>query len=152
MRATRADDDLLIVRTFDAPAGLIFSLWSDPAHFRHWMGPQGFECAAVDIDFRVGGRYRAMIRSPETGDCWFGGIYRAIAPDRRLVFTFAWESGPSASVGTMITIVLEERDGRTTQTFHQVPFVSPERRDSHRGGWNSAFEKLAAYAAMQRAA
>jgi len=150
MSATDAGNDLLIVRTFDAPAALIFSLWSEPAHFRRWMGPVGFECADVVIDFRVGGGYRAMIRSTEMGECWFGGTYRAIEPNRRLVFTFAWESGPSAAVETTITIVLEERDGRTTQTFHQTPFLSPERRDSHRGGWNSAFDKLAAYAATRQ--
>ncbi len=147
MSATHSDDDLLIVRTFDAPASLIFSLWSQPEHFRRWMGPNGFECAAADIDFRVGGSYRAMIRSPEHGECWFGGNYRAIEPARRIVFTFAWDGGPSAGVETTITIVLEEKDGRTTQIFHQQPFLSAERRDSHRGGWTSAFEKLADHAA-----
>jgi uncharacterized protein YndB with AHSA1/START domain len=146
MSATHAGDDLLIVRTFDAPASLIFSLWSQPEHFRRWMGPKGFECAVADIDFRVGGSYRAMIRSPEQGDNWFGGTYRAIEPNRRIVFTFAWDGGPSAGVETTISIVLEEKDGRTTQIFHQAPFLSAERRDSHRGGWTSAFEKLAAYA------
>jgi len=46
-----------------------------------------------------------------------------------------------------VTITFEERDGRTVQTFHQRPFTTVERRDSHVGGWNEAFDKQQAYAA-----
>jgi uncharacterized protein YndB with AHSA1/START domain len=146
MSAQLADDELLITRIFDAPARLVFSLWSDPAHMRAWMGPESFDCPVAEIDFRVGGAYRGMIRSAEYGESWFGGVYREIAPEKRLVFTFTWDAGPSAEIETLITITFEERDGKTTQTFHQTPFSSVERRDSHVGGWSSAFDKLAAYA------
>jgi uncharacterized protein YndB with AHSA1/START domain len=147
MSASLGDDQLLIVRTFDAPASLVFSLWSDPKHFRRWMGPEGFDCPEAKIDFRVGGAYRAMIRSEAKGENWFGGVYREIEPPRRLVFTFAWDDGPSAEVETLVTILFEEKAGKTVQTFHQTPFLTRERRDSHVGGWSSAFEKARAYAA-----
>jgi uncharacterized protein YndB with AHSA1/START domain len=147
MSARLADDELLITRTFDAPASVVFSLWSSPQHMKRWMGPQEFTCPEAEIDFRVGGAYRAMIKSAEHGENWFGGVYREIVPDRRLVFTFAWDNeGPSAGVETLVTIDLEERNGRTVQTFHQRPFKSVERRDSHVGGWNGAFDRLATYA------
>ena len=136
--------DLTIARTFDAPAAIVFSMWSDPQHFAAWIGPEGFTCPAVNIDFQEGGAYRAMIVSDETGESWFSGVYQEIAPHTRLVFTFTWNNtGPSAGVETLITLSFEERNGRTTQTFHQAPFLDNERRDSHRGGWTSAFEKLA---------
>jgi ribosome modulation factor len=45
-----------------------------------------------------------------------------------------------------VTITFEERDGKTVQTFHQSPFLSVERRDSHLGGWTEAFDKQQAYA------
>lgn len=150
MTATQTDDDLLIVRNFDAPAALIFRLWTDPAHFRRWIGPKEFECIETAIDLRVGGAYHAVIRSSGTGDSRFSGVYREIEPNRRLVFTFAWHEGPAAGVETLVTILLEERDGRTTQTFHQAPFLKAEHRDSHRGGWNSTFDRLADYAITQR--
>jgi uncharacterized protein YndB with AHSA1/START domain len=147
MSARLADDELLITRTFDAPAAVIFSLWSKPEHMKRWMGPDNFSCPEAEIDFRVGGAYRGMIKSAEHGDNWFGGIYREIVPNTRLVFTFAWDNdGPSASVETLVTIDLEERQGKTVQTFHQRPFRSVERRDSHVGGWSSAFDKLETYA------
>ena len=147
MSAELADDELLIQRTFEAPAALVFAMWSEPVHFKHWMGPADFTCTEVEMDFRVGGRYRALIRSAEHGDNWFGGMYREIVKDRRLVFTFAWDNdGPSAGIETLVTIRFEERNGKTVQTFHQQPFQTVERRDSHVGGWTSAFEKQQAYA------
>lgn len=148
MNPRLADDELLITRTFDAPASVLFALWTQPGHMKRWMGPSDFSCPEAEIDFRVGGSYRGLITSPDHGENWFGGVYREIEQDKRLVFTFAWDNdGPSAGVETLVTITFEERDGKTVQTFHQRPFLNVERRDSHVGGWTSAFDKLAAYAA-----
>jgi uncharacterized protein YndB with AHSA1/START domain len=148
MSVRLADDELLITRTFDAPASVLFALWSEPDHMKRWMGPANFTCPEAEIDFRIGGAYRVMIKSAEHGENWFGGIYREIARNKRLVFTFAWDNdGPSAGVETLVTITFEERDGKTVQTFHQSPFLDVERRDSHVGGWNEAFDKQQAYAA-----
>ena len=146
MSATLADDELLISHTFDAPAALVFSLWSTPEHMKRWMGPQGYVCPTAEIDFRVGGAYRGMMKSPKNEENWFGGVYREIVPHRRLVFTFAWDAGPSGSVETLVTITFTERDGKTVQMFHQTPFTSVEARDRHVGGWTSAFDKQVAYA------
>jgi uncharacterized protein YndB with AHSA1/START domain len=151
MSAKLADDELLITRDFDAPATLLFTLWSDVDHFTKWMGPEGFDCPQAEIDFRVGGKYRGMIRSKDHGDSWFGGTYREIDPPNRLVFTWMWDTGPSGEIETLITITFRENaSGTTTMTFHQSPFISVERRDAHVGGWNSLFNKLAAYAAQQQ--
>jgi uncharacterized protein YndB with AHSA1/START domain len=146
MSAVLADDELLISHTFDAPAELVFSLWAKPEHMKNWMGPQTYVCKAMEIDFRVGGAYRGMIRSPDSEENWFGGVYREIVPHRRLVFTFAWDSGRAGTVETLVTLSFTERDGKTVQMFHQTPFSSVESRDSHIGGWTSAFDKLVAYA------
>jgi uncharacterized protein YndB with AHSA1/START domain len=148
MKHSPLDTELLITRVFDARPSLLFDLWSKPEHFRRWMGPETFTCDAVEIDFRVGGAYRAMIASPEMGENWFGGIYREIERHTRIVFTFAWHSGPSARVETIITLTFEDQgNGKTLQTFHQTGFRDAERRDSHAFGWNSAFDKLDAYVA-----
>jgi uncharacterized protein YndB with AHSA1/START domain len=147
MSAKLADDELLLTRTFDAPASLLFALWSQPKHLKRWMGPWHFTCQEADIDFRVGGAYRVMIKSPDHGENWFGGVYREIVHDKRLVFTFAWEDGPSAGVETLVTITFEEQGGKTVQTFHQRPFLNIERRDSHASGWTESFDKLDEYIA-----
>jgi uncharacterized protein YndB with AHSA1/START domain len=150
MSATLTNDELLISRTFDAPASLMFSLWSDVNHFKNWMGPEGFDCQDAEIDFRVGGKYRGMIRSKDHGDNWFHGAYREIDPPTRLVFTWQWEQGPSGDVESLVTITFREHHGQTTMTFHQTPFVSVAARDSHIQGWTSLFNKLAAYAVKQQ--
>jgi len=142
-----ADNELRIVRTFAAPPAVVFALWSNAEHMKRWMGPKAFTCPEASIDFRVGGSYRGMIRSAANGDSWFSGVYREIVPNKRLVFTFTWDNeGPSAGIETLVTITFEEHDGNTIQTFHQAPFRTVERRDSHVGGWNQAFDKQQAYA------
>ena len=147
MAAEVSADELLIIRTFAAPASLLFAMWSDPEHLKRWMGPQGFDCPRAEIDFRVGGTYRVLIRSAANGDNWFHGVYRDIEPGSRLVFTFTWDNdGPSAGIETVVTITFAERDGKTVQTFHQAPFLSQERRDNHIGGWNQSFDRQATYA------
>lgn len=148
MSAELADNELLIMRTFDAPAELVFSMWSDPEHFKNWMGPETFDCPVVEMDFRVGGAYRAMIRNDQHGENWFGGVYKEIEPYSRLVFTFTWNSGgPSDGVEMLVTILFREIGGKTEQIFHQTGIATVSSRDSQMGGWTSAFNKEAAYVA-----
>src|SRR5262245_35491061 len=145
-RKKLADNELLIVRTFNAPPSVVFALWSSAEHLKRWMGPKSFTCPEATVDFRVGGRYRVMIKSAEYGENWFGGVYCEIVPEERLVFTFTWDNdGPSAGLEMLVTITFEEQDGKTVQTVHQSPFSTVERRDSHVGGWSEAFDKEAAY-------
>jgi len=129
MSAKLADDELLLTRTFDAPASLLFALWSQPKHLKRWMGPWHFTCLEADIDFRVGGAYRVMIKSPDHGENWFGGVYREIVHDKLLVFTFAWEDGPSAGVETLVTITFEERGGKTVWCRFDLDGGTTDRPD-----------------------
>ena len=143
-----ADDELYIVRAFQAPAALVFRLWEDPEHRARWWGPKGFTCRHLKQDFRVGGAWRACISSPDHGgDSWHGGIFREIERDRRIVFTFMWDAGPAAGVDTVVTITFAEQNGSTIQTFHQTPFATVERRDSHVVGWSQVLDSEQAYLA-----
>jgi uncharacterized protein YndB with AHSA1/START domain len=145
-RRKLADNELLIVRTFNAPPSVVFALWSSAEHLKQWMGPKDFACPEAIVDFRVGGSYRVLIKSASHGENWFGGVYREIVPDKRLAFTFTWDNdGPSAGLEMLVTITFEEQDGKTVQTFHQAPFSNVERRDAHVGGWSQAFDREAAY-------
>lgn len=143
------DDELYLVRVFDAPLALVFRLWEDPEHRARWWSPKGFTCASLKQDFRPGGAWRACIVSPTTGESWHGGTFREIERDRRIVFTFAWDAGPAAGVDTVITVTFAEQQGMTVQTFHQTPFANVERRDSHVVGWSLLLDKAQAYAETQ---
>jgi len=142
-----ADDELFITRVFDAPVSLVFHIWEHREHAIKWWGPKEFTTTHMEMDFRVGGAYRACIVSERYGENWMGGIYREIERDKRIVFTFAWENeGGKPGVETLVTITFREENGKTIQTFHQSPFLTVVSRDNHVGGWNSFFDREQAYA------
>jgi len=139
--------ELCLVRTFDAPIDLVFGIWADAAHMKSWLGPREWVCTDCDLDFRPGGRWRACIVSPEK-ESWMGGVYREIVANERLVFTFAWEDGrDQPGVEQLVTVTFTEHRGRTTQTFHQAPFLREQSRDQHLGGWTQVFDKEESYLA-----
>lgn len=136
---TVADDELLIERTFAAPARLVFDMWANQDSFLAWIGPPGFTGTQADFDFRVGGAWSATMVSDQYGESRMGGRYVEIEPGRRIVMTFKWlNSEPDPE--TVITLTFTEADGKTVQTFHQTPFDNVPRRDSHIDGWNGAFD------------
>jgi len=141
------DDELLIVRTFDAPRALVFHIWRQPEHVRQWLAPMDFRCVSLDWDFRPDGAWRACIKSPES-EHWMSGRFVEIEPEARIVFTFQWEpdgSPDTNSAQNRITITFEDDDGRTVQRFHQAPFDTVARRDSHTRGWTSVVERTREY-------
>lgn len=142
--AASAERVLLITRVFDAPRDLVFRAWTDPAHAKRWMGPRGFTATHLEQDLRPGGAWRACLRPDDGGrDLWQGGVFREVMPPERLVFTFAWDrEDGSRGHETLVTITFTEDQGRTRMTFRQAVFEAVEQRDSHRGGWNSSFDRL----------
>jgi uncharacterized protein YndB with AHSA1/START domain len=146
------DDELLITREFNAPLPLVWRMWEDENHIRRWWGPEGFTILEFSSDFRPGGTWRCRMISDIYGEGRAGGTFREIEKEKRIVFSFAWDADLGDPTPTTVTVTFEERDGRTVQHFHQTPFSSVESRDSHVGGWNSLFNKEAAYAEALAAA
>ena len=142
-----AEQGLEITRVFDAPRSLVFKAWSSAEHCAQWFGPRDFTVPSCRVDFRVGGAYRANIRSPDGTDYWMRGIYREIVEPERLVFTFSWEEEGERGLDTLVTVLFAEQDGKTRLTFRQAPFQSISERDGHEHGWSECFERLAAYLA-----
>lgn len=143
---TATERRLTITRVFDAPREVVFQAWTDPDHMARWMGPAGFTATSVTIDAREGGRLRTCIRNEADGaEYWSQGTYREVTPPERLVFTFAWEEDGVLGDEMLVTITLDEEDGRTRMTFVQEGFTSVEDRDGHADGWTESFADLAAY-------
>lgn len=150
-----ATHELHITRVFDAPRELVWKVWTDPEHAKHWAGPRQFTATHFENDRRPGGRWRLCLHSDgfDTGDgvlrkldlCQ-GGVNREMVEPELLVYTFQWdESTGLGSHETVITITFEEHDGKTTMNFHQAFFVTEKDRDGHMRGWNSSFDKLGDY-------
>lgn len=149
--ATIAEDArvLMLTRTFEAPAALLWEAWTDPSRATQWMGPPDYPAIHSEGDLRPGGRWRTCLRKPDGSPMWQGGEYREIDPPRRLVFTFAWdpETGGTGHE-TLVIVEFEERTpGRTTMHFRQAVFATIEQRDGHREGWTATFDRLETYLA-----
>lgn len=134
---------LVIERLIDAPVALVFRVWTTPEHLARWLGPKDFTPHSIRMDFRPGGDWSAMIRSPEGAEYPMGGAYREIVQNRRLAFTFRWtgEDGPD----TLVTVTFEPIGEKTRLTFAQTPFETIESRDSHLDGWGECLDRLTAY-------
>lgn len=143
-----SERELVIERVLDAPRELVFKVWTQAEHIAHWWGPKDFSAPFARMDARPGGAYRVCIRSGEGSDYWIRGVFREVVEPSRLVFTWAWEDDDGRpGHETLVTVTLEERDGRTHFTFHQAVFESVESRDSHEGGWTECFDRMQAYLA-----
>jgi uncharacterized protein YndB with AHSA1/START domain len=143
-----AGRELVVTRIIDAPRERVFRAWTEPAQVARWWGPQGFVTTHCEMDIRPGGAFRCCMRSPAGTDHWKRGVYREIAAPERIVFTFAWEDAngdPGHELLTTVTFV--DLGGRTRLTLHQAVFETVERRDDHRGGWASCFERFSEYMA-----
>jgi uncharacterized protein YndB with AHSA1/START domain len=138
--------ELIITRILNAPRNLVFKVWTQAEHFPYWIGPKDFTTTFCQMDVRLGGTYRACIRSPEGTDHWMQGVYQEIVEPESLVFTFAWEDeNGKPKHQTVVTVTFAEQHDKTLMTFHQALFESVESRDSHRSGWSECFERLEAY-------
>ncbi|MFZ3182327.1 MAG: SRPBCC family protein [Methylocystis silviterrae] len=139
-----ASHTLIMHRTFDAPRILVWKAWTESSHLLRWICPADFKVLFAENDLRLGGKWRSGMRSPDGEDYIHCGEYLEIEKPSRLVFTHTWERNdlePRAL--TKITVVLNERDGKTDMIFVQAGLATEESACSHKHGWTGAFENLA---------
>ncbi len=140
-----AKPELVIERVFDAPRQLVWHAWTDPQQMLKWGGPRSHPVVHGEGEFKVGGKWRACLRSVETGeDLWQGGVYREIKPPEKLVHTFHWEDDDGKPENEMLLELNFEEQGpkKTKLTLKQTEFRSVEQRNGHRGGWSSALDRF----------
>lgn len=145
-RAT-VDDELRLDRTFEAPLALVWRMWESRDHMIRWWGPEMFTCIELDWELSPGRPWRATMASKTYNRrvSRMGGVIREVEPDKRIVFTFAWDEASGRDLDTVVTVTFMERNGVTVQSFHQTPFSDTTIRDSHVSGWNSLINKQQIY-------
>jgi len=114
----RSDRELVITRTFDAPARLVFEAWTTPELFKQWWVPKssGATLLSCAQDVRVGGSYRLEFAHPTAATPMaFFGRYVEVVPDARLV----WTNEESAD-GAVTTVTFEEKDGKTLLVMREL--------------------------------
>jgi len=112
----KSDCELVISRTFDAPARIVYEAWTKPELFKRWWVPKSFgmELLSCEQDVRVGGTYRLVFRHGDSGSMAFHGKYLEVAPPSRLVWT-----NEESSDGSVTTLSLEEKGGKTLLVVHE---------------------------------
>jgi uncharacterized protein YndB with AHSA1/START domain len=122
------DEQILITREFDAPRHLVYEAWTTPEHVRRWWHAKRGEVTTVEIDLRVGGKWRYVMVTEGGVEVGFHGEYREIVPDARIVSTEVYEGFPEEEAVT--TATFEDLDGRTRLTV-LVQHTRKEHRDAH---------------------
>ena len=132
---------LRIERTFQAPAEAVFEAWTSEAVLRRWWHTEhGWETSEAEVDLRVGGTVRVVMRDPhKDAEYGGGGRYTEIDPPRRLAFTWIWDGNDTRQ---LIEIDFEEADGVTTVRFTHRDLWNEETVRSHEEGWNNCFDNL----------
>ena len=110
------DEDILIVREFDAPRHHVYRVWTEPELVRRWWHANRGEMTACEIDLRPGGKWRYAMNATDGGfEVAFHGTYREVVPNERLVTTEVYEGVPDADEDAVVnTVTFAEVDGRTT--------------------------------------
>jgi uncharacterized protein YndB with AHSA1/START domain len=119
----KSDRELVVTRTFNAPARLVFEAWTKPELFKQWWLPKsmGMTLVSCEMDVRTGGKYRLGFG----GGMDFFGRYLEVTPHSLLV----WTNEESGDAGSITTVIFEEKDGKTLLVLSEL-YPSKEALDA----------------------
>ena len=113
-----SDREVVVTRTFDAPARLVFEAWTKPELFEQWWVPRsmGMTLRSCELDVRTGGKYRLVFGDDPENPMAFFGEYLDVVPNQRIV----WTNEESGADGSVTTVTIEEKDGKTTLVLSEL--------------------------------
>ena len=120
----KSERELLVTRSFNGPARIVFEAWTTPQLFSRWWVPKsmGMSLRSCEMDVRVGGTYRLEF---EADGMAFFGTYLEVAPHSRLV----WTNEEGGESGPVTTVTLEDKGGKTLLVLHEL-YSSKEALDA----------------------
>lgn len=112
-----SERELVVTRTFAAPARIVFAAWTRPELMKLWWAPKssGFPLRSCEMDVRVGGTYRLEFGKDAANTFAFFGKYLELEPDARLVWT-----NDESEDAAVTTVTFEEKNGATLLTLHEL--------------------------------
>lgn len=142
----KSDRELVVTRTFDAPARIVFEAWTKPELFTRWWVPAslGITLLSCAMDVRTGGGYRFEFKHPASEQPMaFFGRYKEVTPPKRLVWT-----NDESPDGAVTTVTFEEKAGKTFVTFHELYPTKEGLEDALAGSAQGLPEQFAALDAL----
>jgi uncharacterized protein YndB with AHSA1/START domain len=130
-----------IERTFDAPAEDVFDAWTSPEVMRRWLHPApDWGTPEADVDPRVGGKVRVVMRRPDGTEVEAQGKYTLMDRPHRLVMTWTFDDDPSNE--QLIELTFSESEGSTTVLLINSRISNHERHDAQDWGWRGCLDEL----------
>lgn len=157
------EQELVIVRTFDAPRELVFEAFSEAEHLAHWWGPKGFAIGVRALEFRPGGVFHYSMRSPQGQEMWGKFVYREIMVPEKIVYISSFsdaEGGltrhpmwPEWPLEVLNILTLESQGHQTLLTLRGSPVNASEAeikffhkvQSGVKTGFGATFDQLEAY-------
>ena len=123
----KSEREIVVTRTFNGPARIVFEAWTKPELFKQWWVPKsmGMFLRSCEMDVRVGGRYRLVFGHDASNPDEFFGRYIEVTPYSRLV----WTNDEGGDAGPVTTVTFEEKGGRTLLVLHEL-YPSKEALDA----------------------
>lgn len=137
-----AKRSLQIRRTFRAPREALFAAWTRADALKTWWGPEGFTTPRVEMDLRVGGKYRVEMRPAEGESFHLNGEFLEVKPPERIVCGFRWEKGDWDYPETRLTAEFLERGDETELLLTHEGFPDENMREEHESGWGECLDRL----------
>jgi uncharacterized protein YndB with AHSA1/START domain len=138
----KSEREVVVTRTVNAPARLVFEAWTKPELFKRWWVPKsaGLSLLSCEMDVRVGGGYRLVFAHGASEPMAFYGKYLEVTPCSRLV----WTNEEGGDAGQVTTVTFEEKAGKTLVVLRDL-YPSKEALDAGIGstdGMHETFEQL----------
>jgi len=138
---------IVVRKTLPATREEVFAAWTDPDSIRHWMCPGDVVSTEAQLDVRVGGSYRILMKAGSQ-DYDHSGVYQAVEPPSKLVFT--WTTKGTDDQTTLVTVEIFERGEQSELVLTHERLLKPEQAQRYEGGWGQIADKLAVYLAEAR--
>jgi len=138
----KSERELVVTRTFNGPARLVFEAWTKPELLKRWWAPKsmGISLLSCEADVRAGGKYRFEIGHGDSNPMAFFGRYIEVTPYSRLVWT-----NEESDDGAVTTVTFAEKGGKTLLVMHEL-YPSKEALDraiaGMEGGMTETFTQL----------
>ncbi|HVT93301.1 MAG TPA: SRPBCC domain-containing protein [Bryobacteraceae bacterium] len=159
--AANEKERMVIARVFDAPRELVWKAWTDPKYVMQWWGPKGFTTLVCKIDFRVGGKFRYCVRTPEGQEFWNAGEYHEIVQYEKIVSSMYFSDSEGNKIepeqlgieheaieGAYDVTTFEDLgNGQTKLTFIGNEPMESAKESGQLEGWYEILDKFAAVVA-----
>ena len=138
-----------IERTFAASAGEVFDAWTSPEVMRRWLHPgPDWATPQAEVDLRVGGKVRVVMRKPDGTEVEAQGEYTLIDRPHRLTMTWSFDDDPANE--QLMDLSFSESEGATTVLLVNSRISTNDRRDAQDWGWRECLDQLTGVLASRR--